>query len=172
MLIIDPDGRLVPPLPGRAEPDAHFAFVLISQHATDKFDVRINFDDIVIKHDKHRKDNPFSHGGHTNRQLVPGEIDIIKQKMKPASEFEPEGSLPYTTYKYTVVVKNLTTGETDDQYDPTSTCRRRVRAFSFVGAARFTPGSSRGPKAEGHEGFGIRSFVVFVGLRDLRDTRM
>jgi len=117
-LIIDPEGNLVPPQPGRAEPDTHFAFVLISQHLTDKFDLRINFDDIVLKHDKTKKRNPFRIGGPHNRQLVPGEIDLIKQRMKPADDFVPAGELPYTTYKYTVVVKNLTTGVTQPPYDP------------------------------------------------------
>jgi len=38
-------------------------------------------------------------------------------KMKDANAFVPTGTLPYTTYKYTVTVKNITAGGTKD-YDP------------------------------------------------------
>jgi hypothetical protein len=117
ILEIDAAGNLVDPSPVRAEPETHVGFVLVSDHATDKFDIKINFDDIVLKHDKSQKKNPFVKGGPLNKQVKPGEIDLIQQKIKDATDFEPIGSLPYTTYKYTVVVKNITTGITKD-YDP------------------------------------------------------
>ena len=117
ILLIDAAGHLVDPSPIRAEPGTHVGFVLVSDHATDKFDIKINFDDIVLKHDKSQKKNPFVKGGPLNKQVKPGEIDLIQQKMKDANDFVPIGSLPYTTYKYTVVVKNITTGDTHD-YDP------------------------------------------------------
>ena len=117
ILLIDSAGTLVDPSPVRAEPSTHVGFVLVSDHATDKFDIKINFDDIVIKHDPMQKKNPFVKGGPLNKQVKPGEIDLIQQKMKDAADFEPNGSLPYTTYKYAVVVRNITTGVTDT-YDP------------------------------------------------------
>ena len=86
--------------------------MLVSDHATDKFDIKIDFDDIVLKHDKTKKDNPFVKSGTLNKQVKPGEIDLIQQKMKDANDFVPNGSLPYTTYKYTVTVKNITAGGT------------------------------------------------------------
>ena len=117
ILLIDAAGNLVNPSPIRAEPGTHVGFVLVSDHATDKFDIKIDFDDIVLKHDKTKKDNPFVKSGTLNKQVKPGEIDLIQQKMKDANAFVPLGSLPYTTYKYTVTVKNITTGTTKD-YDP------------------------------------------------------
>ena len=117
LLIVDSGGTLVPPLPARAEPESHFAFVLVSQHATDKFDLKINFDDIVLKQDKTLKKNPFKTSGPLSRQLNPGEIDLIKQKMRDPADFVPAGALPYTTYKYTVILKNMTSGGTQT-FDP------------------------------------------------------
>ena len=117
LLIVDATGTLVDPLPARAEPESHLAFVLVNQHATDKFDLRIDFDDIVLKQDKVTKKNPFKTGGQIHRQLVAGEIDLIKQKMRNVGDFGGAG-LPYTTYKYTVVLKNMTTGVTQPPYDP------------------------------------------------------
>ena len=117
VLLIDAAGNLVDPAPIRAEPGTHVGFVLVSDHATDKFDIKIDFDDIVLKHDKTKKDNPFVKSGTLNKQVKPGEIDLIQQKMKDANAFVPTGTLPYTTYKYTVTVKNITAGGTKD-YDP------------------------------------------------------
>jgi hypothetical protein len=117
ILLIDAAGKLVDPLPLRAEPGTHVGFVLVSDHATDKFDIKIDFDDIVLKHDKTKKDNPFVKSGSLNKQVKPGEIDLIQQKMKDANDFVPNGLLPYTTYKYTVVVNNLTT-HSSTPYDP------------------------------------------------------
>ena len=117
ILLIDAAGNLVPPSPIRAEPGTHVGFVLVSDHATDKFDIKIDFDNIVLKHDKTKKENPFVKSGTLNKQVKPGEIDLIQQKMKDANDFVPVGSLPYTTYKYTVVVKNLTT-QVSTPYDP------------------------------------------------------
>jgi hypothetical protein len=117
LLVIDSAGKLVDPAPVRAEPSTHVGFVLVSDHATDKFDIKINFDDIVLKHDKTQKKNPFVKGGPLNKQVKPGEIDLIQQKIKDAADFVPNGSLPYTTYKYTVIVRNITTSVTDT-YDP------------------------------------------------------
>ncbi len=117
LLVIDAAGKLVDPLPLRAEPSTHVGFVLVSDHATDKFDIKIDFDDIKIKHDPSVKKNPFVKTGTLNKQVKPGEIDLIQQKMKDANDFVPNGSLPYTTYKYTVIVKNITTGTSVD-YDP------------------------------------------------------
>jgi len=117
ILLIDAAGNLVNPAPIRAEPGTHVGFVLVSDHATDKFDIKIDFDDIVLKHDKTKKENPFVKSGTLNKQVKPGEIDLIQQKMKDANDFVPVGSLPYTTYKYTVTVKNITAGGTHD-YDP------------------------------------------------------
>jgi hypothetical protein len=117
ILLIDAAGKLVDPSPIRAEPGTHVGFVLVSDHATDKFDIKIDFDDIVLKHDKTKKDNPFVKSGTLNKQVKPGEIDLIQQQMKDANDFVPIGSLPYTTYKYTVVVNNLTT-HLSTSYDP------------------------------------------------------
>ena len=119
ILLIDAAGNLVNPVPIRAEPGTHVGFVLVSDHATDKFDIKIDFDDIVLKHDKTQKKNPFVKTGTLTKQVKPGEIDLIQQKMKDANDFVPNGSLPYTTYKYTVTVKNITAGSTKD-YDPDS----------------------------------------------------
>ena len=118
ILLIDAAGNLVNPAPIRAEPGTHVGFVLVSDHATDKFDIKIDFDDIVLKHDKTQKKNPFAKSGTLNKQVKPGEIDLIQQKMKDKIDFVPTGSLPYTTYKYTVIVKNITTGVTQPPYDP------------------------------------------------------
>ena len=117
ILLIDSAGKLVDPEPFRAEPGTHVGFVLVSDHATDKFDIKINFDDIVLKHDKTKKKNPFVKSGYLNKQVKPGEIDLIQQKIRDAVDFEPTGSLPYTTYKYTVIVKNMDAGTTKS-YDP------------------------------------------------------
>jgi hypothetical protein len=99
--------------------------VLVSDHATDKFDIKIDFDDIVLKHDKTKKKTRSS-SRNAEQTGEAGEIDLIQQKMKDANDFVPNGSLPYTTYKYTVIVKNITTGRTSTTI-PTSTCRRLAR---------------------------------------------
>lgn len=116
LLVVGPDGKLVDPLPARAEPASHFAFVLINQSG-DKFDLKIDFDEIVQKQDHSKKGNPFTGGGPTHRQLNPGEIDLIKQKVRIPGDFGG-AALPYTTYKYTVILKNITTGVTQAPYDP------------------------------------------------------
>jgi hypothetical protein len=117
LLVIDEKtGTLVDPLPARAEPDSSFAFVLVNQH-TDKFDLKIDFDEIVLKQAKTTKANPFVNGGPSHRQLNKGEIDLITQKIRPAIDFG-SAALPYTTYKYTVILKNISTGVTLPSYDP------------------------------------------------------
>ena len=118
ILLIDSAGKLVDPAPFRAEPGTHVGFVLVSDHATDKFDIKIDFDDVVLKHDKTQKKNPFVKNGYLNKQVKPGEIDLIQQRVQDAVNFVPVGSLPYTTYKYTVIVRNITTGVTQPPYDP------------------------------------------------------
>ena len=81
--------------------------------------------DSCIGNDKERPTRPQFH--HYRSSFIddlgrlgvkPGEIDLIQQRMKNKTDFVPTGSLPYTTYKYTVIVKNITTGVTQPPYDP------------------------------------------------------
>ena len=108
LLEIDPAGNLIDPLPGRAEPDSQVAFVVINNHGTDKFDVEIDLPNIVLKQDRTTKANPFA-TAHKHKIVVPGEIDVIKQKTRRAADFG-NAALPYTTYKYSVIVTNQTAG--------------------------------------------------------------
>lgn len=105
LLEIDATGNLVDPLPGRAEPDSHVAFVVINNHA-DTFDVDIDPPNIVLKQDRTKKANPFA-TAHRHKEVKSGEIDVIKQKTRPLGDFG-SAALPFTTYKYSVVVTNKT----------------------------------------------------------------
>jgi hypothetical protein len=113
LLRIDSTGTLVPPLPGRAEPDSAVGFVMANDHPTDDFKVEIDFDDIVAKQDKGTKRNPFKKGGPRFHRLSPREIDLIDQETRPLAQFgSGAGLLPFTTYKYSVTVTNVTSGGT------------------------------------------------------------
>src|SRR4051812_7488624 len=95
LLEIDASGALVPPQAGRAEPDSHVAFVITNGHATETFTVTVDLANTVAKVDRATKRNPFKKT-HRTKEVAPDEIDVIQQKLKPATAFGTTGLLlPY-----------------------------------------------------------------------------
>jgi len=117
VLTIDKTGTLVPPDPGRAEPGQPVAFVMMNDHASHDFRVEINFDNVTTKQDKTTKRNPFTKSGSRFHKLNPGEIDFIDQQVRPKTDFGT-ATLPFTTYKYTVQVTDVTANTPTVDYDP------------------------------------------------------
>lgn len=114
---VDSAGKLVDVDPIRASPGMTVLFVMSNEHATDTIKVEIK--------DFKRKEtmtaaNPFTSGGPHVRNLSPGEVDSIKLTLHPKGKFgDPNaGLLPYTTYKYSVVLTDTTAGTPAVVYDP------------------------------------------------------
>ena len=108
LLRIDSAGALVPPAPGRAEPDSTVGFIMVNDHPTKSFKVEIDFDTITTKQDKTTPRNPFKQGGPKFHKLSPGEIDLVDTRTRLAGDFGA-ATLPFTTYKYSVEVTEVTT---------------------------------------------------------------
>lgn len=113
-LTVDTTGRLETVQPIRAYPDSTVIFVMSNEHGTDDFKVEIK--------DFKRKETmsaalPLAGGPSHYRNLTPGEIDDVKIKTLPRGSFGGAG-LPFTTYKYTVEVTNLTAGTAPVPIDP------------------------------------------------------
>ena len=114
LLTIDETGVLEFVQPVRATPDSTVLFVMSNEHATDDFRVAIR--------DFKRKENlnaalPLVGAASHSRLLHPGEVDFVKVKTLPKASFGNAG-LPYTTYKYTVDVTNLSAGTPTVPIDP------------------------------------------------------
>lgn len=112
LVVVDPAGNLQPVAPIRVEPDTLVLWIFVNQHANDDFKVEIA--DFKIKS---TMTPALPVGGTHFRKLKPGEVDIVKEKVRPKGEFG-DGKLPYTTYKYTVNVTDLTSGAAMVPYDP------------------------------------------------------
>lgn len=114
-IVVDSAGKLEDVDPIRAAPDSVVLFIMSNEHATNDMKVEIK--------DFKRKEtmtplSPIATGGSLTRNLSPGEVDSIKVKLHPKGKFgSNSGQLPYTTYKYTVEVTDLTLAVTTP-YDP------------------------------------------------------
>lgn len=113
-LVVSDQGALETVAAGRAAPDSTLMIVISNEHATDDFKVTIK--------DFKRKETMAAAlplvGAPSHFRLVhPGEVDFIRVKVLPAASFGA-GGLPYTTYKYTVEIANMTTGAPPVPIDP------------------------------------------------------
>jgi hypothetical protein len=114
LLTIDATGVLEFVQPVRATPDSTVLIVMSNEHAADDFR--------VVVRDFRRKETmtaalPLVGAASHSRLLHPGEVDFVKVKTLPAANFG-NGGLPYTTYKYTVDVTNLSAGTPTVPVDP------------------------------------------------------
>jgi hypothetical protein len=117
LLVIQQGNVLADPPALRAEPGSRIAFVIFNEDVVDRW-VSIEPGDIVLKQDKTVKANPMVSGKNPVK-LSPGEVDIIKQRIKPAGTFGPGGGkLPFTTYKYTLVSADDAAGTNAVSFDP------------------------------------------------------
>lgn len=114
---VDDTGKLEEVEPIRASPGTTILFVLSNEHANNTIKVE-------IKDFKRRETmtaaNPIATGGPHTRNLSPGEVDSIKMTLHPKAKFgDPNaGLLPYTTYKYSVVLTDMTASTAAVVYDP------------------------------------------------------
>jgi hypothetical protein len=115
MLVIQTGNTLQDPPALRAEPGSRVAFVVFNEDTVDHW-VSIDPGEILLKQDKITKANPLASGKNPVK-LSPGEVDIIKQRIKPAASFGP-GKLPFTTYKYTLVSADDAAGTNAVLFDP------------------------------------------------------
>ena len=114
---VDDNGKLEEVDAIRASPGMTILFVLSNEHANNTIKVEIK--------DFKRKEtmaaaNPFTSGATHVRNLSPGEVDSIKLTLQPKGKFgDPNaGLLPYTTYKYSVVLTDMTAATAAVVYDP------------------------------------------------------
>jgi hypothetical protein len=113
LVVIDGSGNLVPVLAARATPNTRVLFLMINEHATDDFKVEIT--DFKIK-ETMTPAQPLGAKSHF-RTVKVGDFDMVKEKT--GSNFGSNaGQLPFTTYKYTVNVTNLTAGTATVTHDP------------------------------------------------------
>jgi hypothetical protein len=113
LVVVDASGVLVPVNPVRAQPDTKIVFVLLNEHATNDFKVEIT--DFKVK-ETSVPAQPLGAASHF-RKLKAGEVDLIKEKTG-ANFGSGNGQLPFTTYKYTVNVTDLTAGTATVPNDP------------------------------------------------------
>jgi hypothetical protein len=114
-LIVDSTGDLIPPDDARVTPDTNVLFVLANEHAAHDF--KLEFTNFRIK-ESGVPAQILGSPGHF-RRLSPGELTCLKEKTKPRGNFgSGAGLLPFTTYKYDVVVTDLTAGTAPVTLDP------------------------------------------------------
>jgi hypothetical protein len=114
-IVVDSAGKLEDVDPVRAAPDSVVLFIMSNEHATS--DMKVEIKDFKRKETMTTL-NPIATAGSLTRNLSPGEVDSIKVKLHPKAKFGSTGGLlPYTTYKYTVEVTDLTLGGMTP-YDP------------------------------------------------------
>ena len=114
LLTVDAAGVLEPVQPVRAEPGSTLLIIMSNEHATDDFKIEVK--------DFKRKETmtpalPLVGAASHYRRVNAGEIDTVRVKTLPAANFGG-GQLFYTTYKYTVVVTNLTAATAPVPIDP------------------------------------------------------
>ena len=116
LIVVDDTGELEPVQPVRATPHSTVMFVLSNEHTAHDFKVEVK--------DFKRKETmtaalPIQGAASHFRRLSPGEVDFIKVSVQPQANFgSGAGLLPYTTYKYTVEVTDLTVGSAPVPTDP------------------------------------------------------
>ena len=113
LIVVDAAGQLVPVQPVRAAPNSRVVFIVINEHATQDFKVEIT--DFKIKETR-APAQPLGARSHF-RRVNTGEVDVIKEKTG-ANFGSGAGQLPFTTYKYTVNVTDLTAGTPTVAHDP------------------------------------------------------
>ena len=111
------DGTLEDVEPIRASPGTTVLFVLSNEHPTD--DIKVEIADFK-RRETMTAANPIATGGPHRRTLSPGEVESLKLMLHPKARFGDPGAglLPYTTYKYSVLVTNATAGSATVTYDP------------------------------------------------------
>ena len=116
VIVVDDTGKLEPVQAVRATPGSTVLFVMSNEHATHDF--KVEFKDFKRK-ETAAAALPIQGAASHFRRLSPGEVDTVKVKMRPTGDFgSGAGLLPYTTYKYTVEVTDLTAGTAAVPTDP------------------------------------------------------
>jgi hypothetical protein len=114
LLIVDPSGNLLEVPPLRAEPDSYVMWVIVNEHATDEFKVEVT--NFKIK-ETMAAAMPIG-STHFRRVKAGDPPDTILEKTKRLISFGAGTGLPFTTYKYSVIVTDLTTGTGPVIVDP------------------------------------------------------
>ena len=116
-LTIGEDGKLESVDPIRVLPATRVLFVASNEHDTRKFRIRITS---IVRKDTGAASDIFVGSPGLTTDLDPGELDTFRVKLKAKSSFGGTTSLPFTTYKYTVILNEILSSGLgpDDPYDP------------------------------------------------------